>query len=205
MLLARRLTGRLSDEEHRLFDRVKANVVRMHELINDLLALARVSKGKLMLEQVNLSALAQQVIAQERQRDPQRQVQVKIQPDITARCDSKFARIILENLIGNAWKYSRAQAHPLIEFGALPAREGGRKMLFVRDNGAGFNMAYSASLFKPFHRLHHEHEFEGSGIGLATVHRILERHGGVIRAESTEGAGACFYFSFDPRFGPGSA
>ncbi|ABE43677.1 PAS domain-containing sensor histidine kinase [Polaromonas sp. JS666] len=204
VLLARRLRGRLSHEEQRLFDRVKANVVRMHELINDLLALARVSKGKLLLEQVNLSALAQQVIAQERQREPQRQVRVTVQPGISAHCDSKFARIILENLIGNAWKYSRAQADAQIEFGALPTREGGRKMLFVRDNGAGFNMAYSASLFKPFHRLHHEHEFEGSGIGLATVHRILERHGGVIRAESTEGAGACFYFSFDPRFGPGA-
>ena len=116
-----------------------------------------------------------------------------------AHCDSKFARIILENLIGNAWKYSRGRDAATIDIGAMPARECGRQMLFVRDNGAGFDMAYSASLFKPFHRLHHETEFEGSGIGLATVHRILERHGGVIRAESTEGAGACFYFSFDPR------
>jgi signal transduction histidine kinase len=201
VLLARRLKGRLSAEEERLFDRVRVNVVRMHELINDLLALARVSKGKLVLEEVNLSTLAQQVVAQEWQRDPQRQVQVTIQPGISARCDSKFARIILENLIGNAWKYSRERADAQIEFGTLPAHEGGRKMLFVRDNGAGFNMAYSASLFKPFHRLHHDNEFEGSGIGLATVHRILERHGGVIRGESAEGAGACFYFSFDPRFG----
>ena len=199
VLLERRLKGRLSAEEERLFDRIKVNVVRMHELINDLLALARVSRGKLLIEQVNLSALAQQIIAQERQREPQRQVQVTIQPGISARCDSKLTRILLENLIGNAWKYSRKRADAQIEFGALPDREDGRKMLFVRDNGAGFNMAYSASLFKPFHRLHHDNEFEGSGIGLATVHRILERHGGVIRAESTEGDGACFYFSFDPR------
>ncbi|MDO8388657.1 MAG: PAS domain S-box protein [Polaromonas sp.] len=202
VLLARRLKGRLSEEEERLFDRVRVNVVRMHELINDLLALARASKGKLVLEQVDLSAIAGQVVAQLRQRDPQRQVQVSIQQGVSTRCDSKFARIILENLLGNAWKYSRDKADAVIGFGALPAREGGRKMLFVRDNGAGFDMAYAGSLFKPFHRLHHENEFEGSGIGLATVHRILERHGGTIRGESAAGAGACFYFSFDPKFGP---
>ncbi|MDI1268268.1 MAG: PAS domain S-box protein [Polaromonas sp.] len=201
VLLARRLKGRLSDEEQRLFDRVRVNVVRMHELINDLLALARVSKGKLVLEEVDLSVMAQQVVMQERQRDPKRPVQVIIQPGIRGQCDSKLARIILENLIGNAWKYSRQQPDAMIEFGLMPAREGGRKMLFVRDNGTGFNMAYADSLFKPFHRLHHDTEFEGSGIGLATVHRILERHGGLIRGESSEGAGACFYFSFDPRVG----
>ena len=204
VLLARRLKGRLSDEEARLFERVRLNVVRMHELINDLLALARVSKGKLTLEEVDLSAMARQVVAQEKQRDPGRQVLVTIQPGLSERCDSKLTRILLENLIGNAWKYSRHRSDARIEFGVLPTREDGRKMLFVRDNGAGFNMAYADSLFKPFHRLHHETEFEGSGIGLATVHRILERHGGVIRAESAEGAGACFYFSLDPRFGTGA-
>lgn len=201
VLLARRLKGRLSEEEERLFDRIRINVVRMHELINDLLALARASKGKLVLEQVDLSALAEQVVAQLRQREPRREVKVEIQSGLIVRCDSKFARIILENLLGNAWKYSRNTAEASVSFGALPAREGGRKMLFVRDNGAGFDMAYADSLFKPFHRLHHETEFEGSGIGLATVHRILERHGGTIRGESAAGAGACFYFSFDPRFG----
>lgn len=205
VLLARRLKGRLSDEERRLFDRVRVNVVRMHELINDLLALARVSKGKLVLEEVDLSAMAQQVVLQERQRAPKRRVQVTIQPGIRSRCDGKLARIILENLIGNAWKYSRQQSEATIEFGLLPGREGGRKMLFVRDNGAGFNMDYADSLFKPFHRLHHDTEFEGSGIGLATVHRILERHGGLIRGESSEGKGACFYFSFDPRVGAAAA
>jgi PAS domain S-box-containing protein len=201
VLLARRLKGRLSEEEERLFDRVRINVVRMHELINDLLALARASKGKLVLAQIDLSALAEQVVAQLRQREPRRQVKVEVQSGLNVRCDSKFARIILENLLGNAWKYSRDKTDAVISFGALPTREGGRKMLFVRDNGAGFDMAYADSLFKPFHRLHHDTEFEGSGIGLATVHRILERHGGTIRGESAEGAGACFYFSFDPRFG----
>lgn len=205
VLLARRLKGRLNDEEERLFGRVRSNVARMHELINDLLALARVSNGKLVLEDVDLSVMAQEVIAQLQQRDPLPHVQLAIQPGISARCDSKFARITLENLIGNAWKYSRQRTDAKIEFGALSARDDGRKILFLRDNGAGFNMAYADNLFKPFHRLHHESEFEGSGIGLATVHRILERHGGRIRAESSEGAGACFYFSFDPHFGMGNA
>ena len=201
VLLARRLEGRLSDEEARLFDRIRLNVVRMHELIDDLLALARASKGKLVLAQVDLSRLAAEVVQHLRQSDPQRQVLVTIQPGINAYCDSKFARITLENLIGNAWKYSRNRDQATIDFGAVASLEGGRQTLFVRDNGAGFDMAFSANLFKPFHRLHNETEFEGSGIGLATVHRILERHGGSIRAESTVGNGACFYFSFDPRFG----
>ncbi len=199
VLLRRRLKGKLNEEEERLFDRVTVNVLRMHQLINDLLALTRASKGKLVFEHVNLSAMAHQIVAQARERDKERQVQVVIHPGISAHCDSKFARIILENLIGNAWKYSRAKADAKIEFGVLAGREEGRKILFVRDNGVGFNMAYSASLFKPFHRLHHDTEFEGSGIGLATAHRVLERHGGMIRAESLEGKGACFYFSFDPK------
>jgi PAS domain S-box-containing protein len=199
VLLARRLKGRLSEEEERLFDRVRVNVVRMHELIHDLLALAQVSKGKLVPEPVDLSALAQQVVEQQRLRDPKRQVQINIEPGVSAHCDSKLARIILENLMGNAWKYSRERSDARICFGALADHEDGRQMLFVRDNGAGFNMAYADNLFKPFHRLHQDEEFEGSGIGLATVHRILERHGGTIRGESIEGAGACFYFSFNPR------
>lgn len=200
VLLARSLKDRMSEEEERLFDRVRVNVVRMHELIHDLLALAQVSKGKLVLEPVDLSALAQQVVEQHQLSEPQRQVEVTIQPGVSAHCDSKFARIILENLIGNAWKYSRGRTSAQIRFGVLTDHEDGRNMLFVRDNGAGFNMDFSDSLFKPFHRLHQDNEFEGSGIGLATVHRILERHGGTIRGESTEGDGACFYFSFSPRF-----
>lgn len=201
VLLERRLQGRMSDEEQRLMDRVRSNVLRMHELINDLLALARVSKGKLLLEPVNLSAMAEKIITEQQQREPQRQVEVSITPGISALCDSKFARITLENLLGNAWKYSRKQSGAKIEFGALPKREGGRRLLFVRDNGAGFDMAYADKLFQPFQRLHHDSEFEGSGIGLATVHRILERHGGMIRGESAVDKGACFTFSFDPRFG----
>ena len=199
-LLNRHLAGRLSAEEDRLFDRIKANVVRMHELIRDLLALARASQGELVLQKVDLSAMAGEVLAQQKLLDPSRQVGVTIEPHLRALCDAKFARIVLENLIGNAWKYSRKKTDAHIKVGVMPAPEKGRQMLFVRDDGAGFSMEYAGSLFKPFYRLHHDDEFEGSGIGLATVHRILERHGGTIRAEAAEGVGASFYFSFD-RYG----
>lgn len=196
-LLERRLKARLSGEENRLVERINANVLRMHELINDLLALARVSRGPLVREAVNLAEIAEQVMADLQLASPQRQVQVHIAPDLQAHCDAKLARIALENLLGNAWKYTRKASMAAIELGALPADLGKPATFFVRDNGAGFNMAYVGSLFKPFHRLHHEDEYEGSGIGLATVHRILERHGGNIWAEAVEGHGACFFFSFD--------
>ncbi|NMM06522.1 PAS domain S-box protein [Polaromonas sp.] len=197
VLLSRRLAGRLSVEENRLFDRIQVNVMRMHELIRDLLALARASQGELVLELVDLSAMAGQVIAQHKLGDPSRQVSIIIEPHLKALCDAKFARIVLENLIGNAWKYSLKKTDAHITVGVMPAPEKGRQMLFVRDDGAGFSMEYAGNLFKPFFRLHNDDEFEGSGIGLATVHRILERHGGTIRAEAAEGLGASFYFSFD--------
>jgi PAS domain S-box-containing protein len=197
VLLNRRLAGRLSAEETRLFDRIQVNVLRMHELICDLLALARASQGELVLEEVDISAMAAQVLAQQKLGDPARQVSVIIEPHLRALCDAKFARIVLENLMGNAWKYSRKKTGAHITVGVMPTLEKGRQMLFVRDDGAGFSMEYVGTLFKPFYRLHHDDEFEGSGIGLATVHRILERHGGTIRAEAAERLGASFYFSFD--------
>jgi PAS domain S-box-containing protein len=197
VLLNRRLAGRLSAEESRLFDRIQVNVVRMHELICDLLALARASQGELVLEDIDISAMAAQVLAQQKLGDPTRRVSVVIAPHLRALCDAKFARIVLENLMGNAWKYSRNKADAHITVGVMPALEEGRQMLFVKDDGAGFSMEFAGSLFKPFYRLHRDDEFEGSGIGLATVHRILERHGGTVRAEAAEGLGASFYFSFD--------
>lgn len=202
-LLERRIKDRLSTEESRLVERINANVTRMHELINDLLALARVSRDQLARESVDLSAIAERVLADRRLAEPQRRVNVNIAPGLVAHCDPKLTRIVLENLLGNAWKYSRNVPLADIEFGRMPGEAGEASTFFVRDNGAGFSMEFVSSLFKPFHRLHHEDEFEGSGIGLATVHRILERHGGSIRAEATEGQGACFYFSFD--CGHGSA
>ncbi|MBX9610854.1 MAG: PAS domain S-box protein [Burkholderiales bacterium] len=196
-LLTRQLGPRLTDHEQRLFQRILAATARMEQLTSDMLTLARVSRGELKLQRVDLSAMVRTIEEQLRQSAPEREVEFTVPPDITAHCDPHLARIVLDNLIGNAWKYSRRQPQARIEFGTLSATADGRKTLIVRDNGVGFDMAYADKLFKPFHRLHGASEFEGTGIGLATVHRILERHGGAIRCESQEGVGSTFFFSFD--------
>jgi len=197
-ILSEQMHGRLSDSDQQLFDRVLASTRRMNELITDLLALAQVSQGHLSLDRVDLSAMMAEVMANQQQHEPQRQVKLHIQPGIVAHCDGKLARIVLENLVSNAWKYTRKQPLAEIEFGQREGSAQARTVLFVRDNGIGFDMNHAAGLFKPFHRLHQNSEFEGAGIGLATVHRVLERHRGYIEAVATPGSGACFYFSFDP-------
>ncbi|MES2975208.1 MAG: PAS domain S-box protein [Pseudomonadota bacterium] len=196
-LLLRRMGPRMDAEEQRMFERIRTNVGRMHELITALLSLAQVSRYRLELQEVDLSAMAQECFDAERALEPQREVQTVVQPGLTARCDRRMARIVLENLLGNAWKYTRKNPQARIEFGV--AGTGTAAEILVRDNGVGFDMAHAGHLFKPFHRLHNVSEYDGSGIGLATVHRILERHGGHIRAESTVGQGASFLFSFEPQ------
>lgn len=195
-LLREQLAPRMTAEDEDLVERIAGAVVRMNSLINDLLALARVSQGQLQRMHVNLSELAEDVIRQERHRDPTREVEVVIAPDLMAHCDPRLTHIVLENLLGNAWKYSRNQPHARIELGAHTDPASGNQVFFVADNGAGFDMARTHRLFKPFTRLHSPQEFEGSGIGLATVRRILERHGGQVQAEGATGQGATFYFSF---------
>jgi len=195
-LLLRRMGSRMDAEEQRMFERIRTNVGRMHELITALLSLAQVSRYRLELQDVDLSAMAQEWFDAEKAREPQRQVTTIVQPALHARCDRRMARIVLENLLVNAWKYTRKNPQPRIEFGAQVSD--GVTELLVRDNGVGFDMEHAGHLFKPFHRLHNVSEYDGSGIGLATVHRILERHGGHIRAESTVNQGSCFFFSFEP-------
>ncbi|MGE0097602.1 MAG: PAS domain S-box protein [Hydrogenophaga sp.] len=198
-LLDEALGDRLSADERQLLDRVLHSTSRMGSLINDLLALARVSQGRLEPQNVNLSALASQVLLQERQKHPERDIEYRVEPDLQAHCDPRLARIALENLFANAFKYTRTREHTLIEWGWMPAQGGQPAQFFVRDNGVGFDMAYADKLFKPFQRLHMPSEFEGTGIGLATVRRIIERHGGSIRGEGKPGEGAVFSFSFgDP-------
>jgi light-regulated signal transduction histidine kinase (bacteriophytochrome) len=140
--------------------------------------------------------VATAIVAELAQTDPSRKVGVTIAPDVVASADSKLIRIVLENLLGNAWKFTSKQPAATIAFGVTD------RVYFVRDNGAGFDMKYAAELFSPFHRLHSDKEFTGTGIGLATVSRIVQRHGGRIWADATVGSGATFYFTL-PEVRPG--
>jgi light-regulated signal transduction histidine kinase (bacteriophytochrome) len=171
----------------------------MGQLIDGLLGLARVTRYQMSIEPVDLSALARGVVADLRQTDATREVEVDIAPDLHATGDPRLLHVALENLIGNAWKFTRMAARARIEIGALSDdRAGGFRSYFVRDNGVGFDMAYSQRLFGAFERLHRESEFEGTGIGLATVKRIVNRHGGRIWVESLPGEGATFFFTLEP-------
>jgi PAS domain S-box-containing protein len=194
-LIEEQLGDRLNADEREMFDRVLSSTARMGSLISALLALARVSQAPLERQNVDLSALVRSILAERLTEHPQRAVTCDITDGLTAQCDPQLARIALENLLGNALKYSREQAHTVIEFGCVAAGDDGATRFFVRDNGVGFNMAYATKLFKPFQRLHMASEFEGTGIGLATVRRIIERHGGDITAISAPGEGATFSFS----------
>ncbi len=173
--------------------RVRKASQRMGQLIDDILKLSRLTRGEMYLEQVDLSSLAREVVRTLQDANPERKVKAHIQEGIGGRGDRKMLRVVLENLIGNAWKYTSKQPLAWITFGMAPSQSG--TACFVKDNGAGFDMAFSQKLFAPFQRLHAEKDFPGTGIGLATVQRIVHRHGGRIWAESEPGKGATFYFT----------
>ena len=185
--------GRLDDAARGHLDRVRAASQRMAQLIDDLLGLSRVTRAELRRERVDLSALAQSVVADLQGRDQERAVEFAIAPDLTADADPDLLRVVLENLLANAWKYTAKRSPARIEFGLT--RHDGKSAFYVRDNGAGFDMAYANKLFGAFQRLHSSREFEGTGIGLATVQRIVHRHGGKVWAEGAVGQGATFYFT----------
>ena len=173
--------------------RVQDASVRMGQIIDDMLSLGEVSKGELHASDVNLSKKARDVLAGLAQHDPGRKVGIEVADDVIVRGDRRLLRIALENLLGNAWKYTAKQESAHIAFGATEVD--GRQVIYVRDNGAGFDMSYADKLFKPFQRLHGPSDFKGSGIGLAIVHRIITRHDGCIWAQAEKGKGATFYFS----------
>lgn len=180
-----------SDEKEHL-ERVRAAARHMGRLIDDLLNLARTARYELVRSRVDLSALAREVLSELEQAEPERKLTVMIAPDQVAEGDRTLLRVVLDNLIGNAWKFTSKRLDARIEFGIQA--KGTRTAYFVRDNGAGFDMRYAGKLFGAFQRLHTESEFPGSGIGLATVQRIIHRHGGRVWAESVLGEGATFYF-----------
>jgi light-regulated signal transduction histidine kinase (bacteriophytochrome) len=165
----------------------------MSQLIDDLLNLSRITRTEMRYEEVNLSALAESIAAELQQTQPERQVEFIIGQGISTHGDSHLLRVVLENLLSNAWKFTSKHPRARIEFGA--AQQEGRSVYFVCDDGAGFDMAYVDKLFTPFQRLHTEAEFPGTGVALATVQRIIRRHGGTVWAEGEVEKGATFYFT----------
>jgi PAS domain S-box-containing protein len=186
--------GERIDGEARVYlNQIIRGSEHLGELIDGLLQLSRSVRGELRRDRVDLSALAEQVMAELARGDPSRKVSWQIEPGLTARADARMMEIVVRNLLGNAWKYTAHAPAPLIR--VFGAQQGGRREFHVADNGVGFNMAHSAKLFQPFQRLHRQDEFPGIGIGLATVQRIVHRHGGEIHAASAPGQGAEFTIS----------
>jgi len=188
----------MEPEAREYLQRVCEAAERMSELIDDLLELSRVGRAELIPVPVNLAEIASQVIADLEKRT-ERRVEFVSPDDVPANADPRLIRVVLENLLGNSWKFTANVERPRIELGIR--REGDDPVYFVRDNGAGFDMQFAQRLFQPFQRMHSESDFPGTGIGLATVHRIVERHGGRIWADSAVGRGATFSFTLSRRHG----
>jgi signal transduction histidine kinase len=177
-----------------LANRIVTNAARMNELIDDLLRMSRASQTAIHSTTVNLSALVTEIAEKHRSEDPQRVVNWKIASDVSVVGDAGLLRLALENLLANAWKYTGKIDHAEIEFGTEPG-EGSQPVYFIRDNGAGFDMQFADRLFTPFQRLHLQKDFPGTGVGLATVQRIIHKHGGRIWAKAAPGQGATFRFT----------
>jgi light-regulated signal transduction histidine kinase (bacteriophytochrome) len=203
-LLVEELAGKLDASAQRLLERIAAGSMQMKALIDDLLRLAQISRTPLVARELDLAELARQVAAQcthDQAQDPARapagrRVEFRAPAALPAQGDAGLLGIALTNLIGNAWKFTARSDPAQVEFGAI--QQAGERVYFLRDNGAGLDMRYAAKLFKPFQRLHSAQEFAGSGIGLAIVHRIVERHGGRVWVESAPDTGTTFYFTLGP-------
>jgi light-regulated signal transduction histidine kinase (bacteriophytochrome) len=165
----------------------------MSMLIDDLLSLSRLTRSPCQRRPMSLTETVRGILDELHRRDPGRGVVVEVENGLGAKADARLLQIALDNLLRNAWKFTGRRSDARIQFGKTT--QGGQTAFFVRDNGAGFDMAYADKLFQPFQRLHTESEFEGTGIGLATVHRVVSRHGGRIWAESAVGGGATFFFT----------
>ena len=187
--------ARLDASELDQLQRVRAAAQRMSQLIDDMLNLSRITRSPMSPQSVDISALAHSIVDELRAADPSREVELIVAANLRALADPRQLRIALANLLGNAWKFTRKQAKARIEVGS--SREDGKLVYFVRDNGVGFDLAYADKLFFPFQRMHSSREFEGTGIGLATVQRIVRRHGGSIWVDSAPGRGATFYFTVE--------
>jgi two-component system NtrC family sensor kinase len=195
-LLLESYAGKLDAKGQDYLRRVCESAQRMGGLIDDLLLLSRVARTELNRDRIDLSVIARAVHEELKKKDPDRQVTLDIEDQILVEADSRLMRVAFDNLLGNAWKFTAKVSEARVEVG-VDQQEGGA-VFFVRDNGAGFNMSYAENLFRPFQRLHSESDFPGTGIGLATVHRIIDRHGGRIWADGAVDQGATFYFTIPP-------
>ena len=183
----------LDDEGKACLQRVVASSSRMSRLIDDLLRLSSLTRGELEIESVDLSSIAREIARRLQETKPERNVKFSFPSRVVAHGDPRLLQVVLENLIGNAWKFTSRKRRAEIGFGVKKVN--GSKTYYVRDNGAGFYAAEAGKLFVPFVRLHTDTEFDGSGIGLATVQRIVHRHGGRVWAEGRRGKGAVFHFT----------
>jgi signal transduction histidine kinase len=186
-------SAKLDDQGRHYLERIQAASNRMGVLIDDLLMLSRVTRTELKKQQVDLGKLSAEILALLQEADPQRKAKIKISPGLSTRGDPILLREVMENLLGNAWKFSANEKKACIELGRTVIE--GEEVFYIRDNGAGFDMTYAGKLFEIFQRLHREEEFPGTGVGLATVQRIISRHGGKVWAEGEVGKGATFYFT----------
>jgi PAS domain S-box-containing protein len=193
-LLGKQLEAIGDTKVRHYLSRITEAVDHMGRLVDGLLALSQVTRRKLQYEEVDLSAMARETIEMLRQSAPERSASVTVEPGLRVWADGRLMTALLENLLGNAWKFTSATAHAEISVG-LAEQSSDEAVFFVKDNGAGFEMAHAGQLFSAFERLHKASEFPGTGIGLATVDRVLGRHHGRAWAESEPGKGACFYFA----------
>jgi two-component system sensor histidine kinase/response regulator len=184
---------KLDDQGRRYLERVREASQHMSQLIDDVLYLSRVTRAELRDQEVDLSAVANLILTRLQESDPARKIETRVRPGVVVTGDGQLLRIAMENLLENAWKFTSKQPEARIEFGVTNAS--GEPTYFIRDNGAGFDMTYADRLFGPFQRLHPQGEFPGSGIGLATVQRIIHRHGGRVWAEGLPSQGATFQFT----------
>ncbi len=187
------LNGNLNDAAKDHLNRLASVISRMSELLKEILKLSRISREELDLETLSLDKMADEIISIFKSEDPERDVEIFIEPEINIYADNKLLKIAMENLLNNAWKFTRYKSNAKIKVGMI--KKNGESVYYVEDNGAGFNMRYYEKLFNPFQRFHDSKVFEGSGIGLATVKRIINKHGGKIWAESEQFKGTTFFFT----------
>ena len=194
-MLEQKYSAILDVQGRQYLSRIRANIQRMGRMIDDLLLLAKLTSHEVRRTRVNLAIVAQEILRELTSQEPGRQIHIEIDEHVEGWCDAGLIRNVLQNLLGNAWKFTSRRAQAWILFGYAPQSQPMHKVYVVRDNGVGFDMAYAVKLFSAFQRLHSDRDFPGHGIGLATVQRIIHRHGGRIWAEASPNEGAAFYFT----------